>query len=256
MTFPVNLHLWGLEISAHQIFEILAYTIGFRYYLWLRKQSTDPISEMNRLWIFIGACMGAFFMAHLVGILEKPEFLQRLDLLYFMGNKTIVGGIVGGLIGVEITKKIIGESHSSGDLIAYPLMLGMAIGRIGCFLAGLEDGTYGIATNMPWGIDFGDNIRRHPTQLYDVIFLLSLWQILLGIEKKYVLQAGARFKLFMTAYLAYRFGVEFIKPIHFFSFGLGTIQIVCILTLIYYYKVWLFPRSLLANSQIKNSVSF
>ena len=72
-----------------------------------------------------------------------------------MGNKTIVGGFVGGLIGVELVKKRIGITTSSGDLMVYPLILAMIIGRTGCFLGGLEDGTFGIATTLPWGIDFG-----------------------------------------------------------------------------------------------------
>lgn len=48
-----------------------------------------------------------------------------MGLIYFMGNKTIVGGFLGGLIGVEITKKKIGVTTSSGDLMVYPLIVAM-----------------------------------------------------------------------------------------------------------------------------------
>jgi phosphatidylglycerol---prolipoprotein diacylglyceryl transferase len=67
---------------------------------------------------------------------------------------------------VEVTKKIIKVPTSTGDAFAYPLIVGTAIGRIGCFFTGLSDRTYGTATSLPWGIDFGDRIPRHPTQLY------------------------------------------------------------------------------------------
>ena len=55
---------------------------------------------------------------------------------------TIVGALLGGLLVVEITKKIIHEKSSSGDLFTYPLILAMMIGRIGCFTSGLTEETY------------------------------------------------------------------------------------------------------------------
>jgi phosphatidylglycerol:prolipoprotein diacylglycerol transferase len=145
-------------------------SLGYRYYAYLRKNTHDQISANNRLIIFIGAAFGAFLGSHVVGVLENPTLLSHFNLIYFMGNKTIVGGMLGGLIGVELTKKRIGVTVSSGDLMVYPLILAMIIGRTGCFLAGLEDGTYGIASNLPWAINFGDGIRRHPTNLYEIVF--------------------------------------------------------------------------------------
>jgi len=38
------------------------------------------------------------------------------------------------------------------------LAIGVAIGRIGCYLAGLDDFTYGTPTALPWGHDFGDGV--------------------------------------------------------------------------------------------------
>ena len=161
-----------------------------------------------------------------------------------MGNKTIVGGMLGGLIGVEIVKKKIGVTTSSGDLMVYPLILAMIIGRTGCFLAGLEDGTYGIPSNLPWAINFGDGIRRHPTNLYEIVFWVILWLCLSIYEKQHQFSDGARFKLFMVSYLIFRLLVEFIKPDYFFSFGLSVIQLVCIAGLLYYYKVFVYSSKL------------
>jgi prolipoprotein diacylglyceryltransferase len=219
--------------------------VGYRYYAWLRKQVHDPISNENRLLIFIGAAAGAFIGSHVVGVLENPPLLVHFNWIYFMGNKTIVGGFAGGLIGVEITKKRIGVTASSGDLMVYPLILAMIIGRIGCFLAGLEDGTYGIASKLPWAVDFGDGIRRHPTNLYEILFWILLWMFLQLFEKKHTLADGARFKIFMIAYFVFRLLVEFIKPDYFFSFGLSIIQLVCIAGILYYYKVFLHPKTLI-----------
>jgi len=98
-----------------------------------------------------------------------------------MGGKTIVGALVFGLIAVELFKRYIGLHQSTGDLYTIPLALGIAIGRIGCFLTGLSDNTYGTPAKLPWAIDFGDGIPRHPTQLYEIILLLLLIPILYKI---------------------------------------------------------------------------
>jgi prolipoprotein diacylglyceryltransferase len=224
--------------------ETLAYFLGYRYYAYLRRHTNDKISTENRLIIFIGAAFGAFVGSHIVGVLENPVLLSRFDIIYFMGNKTIVGGMLGGLIGVELTKKKIGVTVSSGDMMVYPLILAMIIGRTGCFLAGLEDGTYGVASKLPWAINFGDGIRRHPTNLYEILFWIMLWIVLKTIEKRHHFTDGSKFKLFMVSYLLFRFLDEFIKPDYFFSFGLSVIQLVCIAGILYYYKVFLYPSKL------------
>lgn len=249
MHFPVNIPLGNSSIPVHFICETLSYFLGYQYYAWLRKHTADKISTEYRLIIFIGAAAGAFIGSHLVGIFENPPLLfSHFNIIYVMGNKTIVGGMLGGLIGVELTKKQLGVTASSGDLMVYPLILAMVIGRTGCFLAGLEDGTYGIASNLPWAIDFGDGIRRHPTNLYEIVFWLMLWVALKLIEQDHRCFAdGARFKVFMASYLVFRLLVEFIKPDYFFSFGLSVIQLVSIAGILYYYKVFLDPKKLFIN---------
>lgn len=241
MDFPLNIPLGNAKIPVHFICETLAYAIGYRYYVYLKRNTVDLISDQHRLLIFIGAAIGAFVGSHVIGILENPQLLATMNWIYFMGNTTIVGGLLGGLIGVELTKKYIGVKTSSGDLMVYPLILAMMIGRTGCFLAGLEDGTYGIASNLPWAIDFGDHIKRHPTNLYEITFWICLWLVLYRIEKKHELANGAKFKIFMVTYLIFRFCIEFIKPAYFFSFGLCVIQLAALAGLIYYYKVFFYP---------------
>jgi phosphatidylglycerol:prolipoprotein diacylglycerol transferase len=118
--------------------------------------------------------------------LEDPQLTwQSLhNPAYLTGGKTIVGALAGGLISVELIKRYIGLRTSTGDLYAIPLALGIAIGRIGCFLTGLSDNTYGTPTNLPWAVNFGDGIPRHPTQLYEIIFLLALIPILYRVLSK------------------------------------------------------------------------
>ena len=98
-------------------------------------------------------------------------------------RKTIVGGLLGGWAGVELAKRLMRIRHSTGDAFVFPLILGMAIGRVGCFLTGLSDNTCGLPTRLPWGIDFGDGLPRHPAQLYDIVFL-GLLAIALAIYER------------------------------------------------------------------------
>ncbi len=236
MTFPINLNIGPASLSFHLVFETLAFVIGFRYFLYLRRRADDPIDSQNRIWILIGAAFGAFLFSRLVGNLEDPValFSQSRPLWFYFANKTIVGALLGGLLGVEITKKIIGVERSSGDLFTYPLILAIMIGRVGCFTAGLTEATYGVPSMLPWAIDLGDGIPRHPLPLYEILFLALLWFSLVQLEKRFRLREGLRFEFFMIAYLGYRLLIGFLKPGFRFDFGLTTIQIVCLLGLMYY----------------------
>src|SRR5271155_1112904 len=102
----------------------------------------------------------------------------RNDPNFWFGGKTIVGGLLGGWMGIELAKKIMGVTISTGDVCVYPILLGMCIGRVGCFLTGLSDNTCGVRTTLPWGVDYGDGIPRHPAQIYEILFLLGLAAIL------------------------------------------------------------------------------
>ena len=234
MTFPVYFSLGSLQIHPHLLFESLAYAIAFR--LVILNSRKDTIKSTQRTSVIVGGMVGA-----LVGA-KSLVLLQHLDLLpqnwqqflwLFIQGKTVVGAILGGLIGVELTKKMIGLNRSTGDVFVYPLIVGTAIGRIGCFLTGLSDRTYGIATTLPWGVDFGDGIYRHPTQLYEIIFLVILMAFL-RIRSRYQRQEGDLFKFYMIAYLGFRLIVDFIKPDFHPFLGLTAIQIACILALVYY----------------------
>jgi prolipoprotein diacylglyceryltransferase len=222
----------------------MAYFIGFRYFLYLRRKMGDPIPSSNRVWILIAAIFGS----RLIGGLEDPPQIAIADnvLFYFYQNKTVLGGFLGSLLFVELVKKRIGERQASGDLFVYPVILALMIGRVGCFSMGVYEETYGVATSLPWGMPLGDGIIRHPVALYEIVFLLSLWIILLQLEKKYNLANGARYKLFMIAYLLFRFLLDFIKPHYPVIFSLSTIQLASLGGVFYYYRYILHPDKLLA----------
>jgi len=221
------------------IFEILAYLIGFRIYLHHRKKKGDAISDDKRLSIILGAIVGAWLGSRILAMLEHLDLIHgpRDFFLHIIASKTIVGGLLGGLIGVEIARKIIGEKQSSGDLFTYPLILAIAIGRIGCFLSGMNDATHGSPSNLPWAMNLGDGFNRHPTALYEIIFLLAVALTLHLLERRYIFERGFRFKMFMTLYLIWRLWIDSLKPSEPLTLTLSAIQLACVLGLCYYGKV-------------------
>lgn len=236
MKLPFEPVIFGYEINIHLVLEYLAFFLGYRYYVFLRKRTNDTIVSTNRLSIILGAAIGAFLGSRIMGFLENPVFhLDARSILDLFNAKTIMGGLFGGLLGVEIAKKIIGEKESSGDLFTFPIILGIFIGRIGCFLSGTNEFTYGKETTFFTGMNLGDNVMRHPIALYELLFLIILFFVLKKLKTKN-LKSGLLFQYFMIAYFTFRFFVEFLKPNYFLIFGISSIQILCLICLLYYNK--------------------
>ncbi len=220
--------------AAHFLFESLSYLIGFRIYLQLRKHSVDTVTTEQRWLLIAAAIAGAAIGGKVLNWFVDPQLLFRnwSDPYFLMSGKTVVGGLIGGLFAVEWAKRMMGVKRRTGDLFAIPLCAGIAIGRIGCFLAGLQDDTYGARTSLPWGVDFGDGVARHAVQVYEIFWLclVALWLWSLSGRPH---REGDMFKSFMVAYLGFRLIVEFIKPGAPIA-GLTAIQWACAAMLVYY----------------------
>lgn len=233
MQFPVYLEFGPWQIHPHPVFESLGYAVALRLLLWQTRADTIAFSQRSS--VIVGGMVGALLGAKGLVLLQHVDLLwahwQQWLLLVLQG-KTVVGALLGGLIGVEVTKRWMGLTRSTGDAFVYPLLVGTAIGRIGCFLTGLSDRTYGIATTLPWGVNFGDGISRHPTQLYEIVFLLSLAGII-WLRSRYPYRSGDLFQFYFAAYLGFRLLLDFLKPDFHPLWGLSAIQFACLLGLLY-----------------------
>jgi phosphatidylglycerol---prolipoprotein diacylglyceryl transferase len=235
MNFPVYLRSGSLSVHPHLVFEVLAYGVGFRVYVGLRKRAGDALDDVNRWWVIAAAAMGAVVGSRALYWFEDPRLTLAhwSDPAFLMGGKTIVGAMVGGLLAVELAKKWLGITRRTGDLFAVPICVGMAIGRIGCFLTGLDDHTSGIATTLPWGVNFGDGVSRHPMQLYEVVFALAVGAFLWWrMRRPY--REGDIFKMFMVAYFGFRLLCDFLKPDVRVFLAMTSIQWACVAMLCYY----------------------
>lgn len=234
LPIPFEPQIAGWTLNVHLILEYGAFLVAYRYYVYLRKRSVDPIPPSNRLSIILGAAVGALIGSRVMAFLENPVPYTTVTFLYLYNLKTIMGGLFGGLLGVEFTKHIIREKHSSGDLFTLPIIVGIFIGRIGCFLAGINEFTYGVETSFIAGMDLGDGLKRHPLALYELVFLAILFIVLRAFWRRDKNTPGLLFQYFMLCYFGFRFFLEFLKPNTFLVLGLSSIQWLCIVCFVYY----------------------
>ncbi|MGQ3053220.1 MAG: prolipoprotein diacylglyceryl transferase [Roseateles sp.] len=220
---------------AHTAFAYAGMGLGAA--LWratLRRQQRSGALAPGNFGVLVGLLIGAALGNKLVFLIDRPDVALAIwqnGTLTFRGQ-SVVGGLLGGLIGVELAKKLTSQTRSTGDAMVLPIAVGLAIGRVGCFLAGLHDDTYGVPTSLPWGVDFGDGIPRHPTQLYEIAVVLALG---LALHRARLPTPGLAFKLFLASYLLWRFGVEFLKPVPVaYPLGLSGIQWTCLVAVAVY----------------------
>lgn len=227
MTFPVWISIGPLKFHPHFVFELLAYATGLVIYIVNRRSRGDIVDAATRWSLLSAAVVGAVIGGRVLSWFEEPSmFFEPFDLQRILGGQTIVGALIGAWIGVEIVKRYSGICARTGDLFAVPIAAGAAIGRIGCFLSGLPDGTYGLATTLPWGIDLGDGVRRHPTALYESMFMacLAIW-----LQRRPRRAAdGTAFRQLMLAYFLFRLAVDGLKPGVPIALGLTAIQWACV----------------------------
>jgi prolipoprotein diacylglyceryltransferase len=225
----------GSHPVLHPVLETLGYTTGYAVFRRARTRGGDVIADQQRWVVMAAAAVGALAGSRILGLAEQWPSIGAAQqsghlwaLLVSPGGKTIVGGLLGGWATVELVKAITGIHRRTGDQFVVPLCVGIAVGRIGCLFAGLADDTFGKPTSLPWAIDLGDGIGRHPVQIYEILFLALLGFLLSRPSR---LPEGARFRIFMGGYLGWRLVEDFLKPqplVH----GMNVIQWACALGLL------------------------
>jgi phosphatidylglycerol---prolipoprotein diacylglyceryl transferase len=242
---PVLFHMGKYEISSYTFFVLLGITVATLIYLHEAKKA-NQVNEFSFL-IAIGAFFGSSVGAKVLEILINLDdtHLKSGLILFLFSGRTVIGGLIGGTLGVWLTKRIIGLKEKRGNLFAPAIAIGMAIGRIGCFFNGC---CYGLPSGLPWAVDFGDGITRHPTQLYELVFMASMFFVLKFGFNKNTVPPGYLFKILMVSYFIFRFLVEFIRVEKIAFIGLTYFQIISIFVLIY---LFLSDKRLILNQAIE-----
>jgi phosphatidylglycerol:prolipoprotein diacylglycerol transferase len=192
---------------------------------YLKSVALNPVHDPGYfIALGLGAIAGAFAFGSANMILAH---------MWQFGH-SIAGAIAGGIVSVEIYKLAKGIRISTGGQFVAPLAIGIAVGRLGCFFAGLPDYTYGTPTQLPWGVDFGDGIPRHPVQLYESLSMLGFLALYLDrISRGSPLFVRQGFYLFVGWYAIQRFFWEFLKPYPSLLGPFNTFHFVCLALLLY-----------------------
>jgi prolipoprotein diacylglyceryltransferase len=230
-THTIPKEAWGVYPYLHVgPFVVPSYslcvTAGVLIGIWLyfdeirRSNSASQHTPLILIVSFVGGILGAKlpYLAWNVSLylhgVRDPEIL--------FSGRTILGGLIGGTLAVRLVKWRLNLYARKGDYLVPGIAAGLVFGRIGCFLRGCCCGT---ETLLPWGINFGDGIRRHPTELYEAAFCLA-WFIYARLQTK--TDTGRMFDRFMLSYFAARFLLEFIRTESVAFAGLTLFQLVCL----------------------------
>jgi phosphatidylglycerol---prolipoprotein diacylglyceryl transferase len=224
---PVLFEIGSLKISSYAFFVLLGLVVGLIVYYILAKK--DKKLNENSFYILItGIVCGTLGAKIPIWIINFSLIVTNFpDINYLLSGRTITGGLIGGTLGVMYIKKKLKIKEKKGNLFAPGIAIGITIGRIGCFLAGC---CYGIQTSLPFGVNFGDGILRHPTQIYEAIFMFFMFFFLL--YKKKSAKPGQLFFILMNSYFTFRFFEEFIREGNSYL-GFTVFQFICIGGLIF-----------------------
>ena len=232
-----SLRVGPVQVTTYAAAIAVAFLAGLLLFRWnAHRMGVAPRQPLPVLLAALGGgILGAKIPAWLAQI---PAWLHgQFNWGVFFSGRTIVGGMVGGFLAVWIVKRQLGIHTRYGNLLAPSLALGMAIGRVGCLLTGC---CYGMATPLPWGVNFGDGVARHPTQAYESIFLFAAFALLQGCVRRAA--PGRLLGAFFAAYFVARFLEEFIRPGTGLA-GLTAFQWICLVGLaLLGVKEWLLRR--------------
>ena len=196
---------------AHLPFDLLAWGLGtastVAVYRWRLKGQVQPVAARVDggyfLFLALGAIPGAWLAGSFNSLREHAPALSH----------SVAGALVGAIVGVEVYKALRGVKGSTGGVFVGSFSLGVAVGRLGCFFAGLPDDTFGAPTGLRWAVDLGDGVGRHPVQLYEsasMALFLAVYLMGLARRRDWAMRRG--FYVMCGWYGLQRFCWEFLKP--------------------------------------------
>ena len=205
-----------LVLPVHSVFValgVLAATVVFI----VEARRRGAVNDQS-LVAATGALVGGAIGMRLSGWAEhiNPRLNPTLMQAWEYGSRSILGGLLGAYLGVHVAKRIGGYRGKTGDLFAPAVALGMAIGRIGCYLTEAP----GRPTGLPWGVHAPSTTLHcpgcltgqamHPSFIYQIAFQLTAFAALLWLRNR-IAQPGELFIVYVASYAVFRFFVEFTR---------------------------------------------
>ncbi len=219
-------NIFWIHIPTYSFF-VLLWLIVWIYVFWLLWKKDYSKNENSFYVIFFWILWGTLWAKIPIWIAYFNEIKQAWNIESILSWRTITWGLIWWFIAIWITKKVLKEKTRFGNAIAPWATIWIAIWIIGCFLHWC---CYWKPTSLPWWVDFWDHISRHPTQIYEIIYLIILSILLLSFQKK-KLKPWILFDYFLIFYFGFRFFIEFIRvePKVFYSFSLYQVASVFVI---------------------------
>jgi phosphatidylglycerol:prolipoprotein diacylglycerol transferase len=177
---------------------------------WQKEGSGLEPAQRSRLALvaLVGAILGAYGLqlpADLFGWNAPPPAGVAGDGMP-LGGRTVLGGLLGGWLAVEVQKRRAHIRRPTGDEFALPLALALACGRLGCLAAGCCAGVP--CEPGPWAWVDAAGVSRVPVQAIEAAFHFGA-AVLLACGSRRGWQPGRRLLLYFAAYAVVRFALEF-----------------------------------------------
>jgi phosphatidylglycerol---prolipoprotein diacylglyceryl transferase len=235
---PILLTLGSTEVRWYGLMVALAIltVVGWAYFAAKKAGIPSDVIYTSALW----AIPFGLIISHLVGVVDRLDYYTDNpgDIFNFSGL-TIYGAILGATLGVWIATRIKHQPFGQlADLAAPGIILGQAVGRIGCAINGC---CYGTPTDLPWGFiytnqnSFGFNayepdVASHPTVVYELLFDLAVFIMLLAVRHR-LKASGSLFLLYLVTYSAGRFLFSYLRENTTYG-GLREAQIIALAVLV------------------------
>jgi prolipoprotein diacylglyceryltransferase len=154
----------------HTLFDVAAaisaFVVAYLVHRWRLSESGQVIVQAGVGYaaaLITGAAIGGYGLGTLNMQLSGQPGVGR----------SVIGALAGAIVGVELWKGIEGLKRSTGLIFVPSFATSIVVGRVGCFFSGMSDFTYGTATSLAWGHDFGDGVLRHPVQIYEALSMAA-----------------------------------------------------------------------------------
>lgn len=160
--------------------------------------------------VYVAALAGAFLGAKLV-YLGAEGWLHWHDAnrwVILATGKSITGALIGGYLGVEITKRLLNYSGTTGDWFAIIVPVGIMLGRIGCMFQGC---CLGKVCDANWfTINDANGVPRWPASQVEFIFNALMLGVILLLRWGQI-APGQLFHIYLMTYGTFRFFHEFLR---------------------------------------------
>jgi phosphatidylglycerol---prolipoprotein diacylglyceryl transferase len=236
---PVAFTIGSIEVGWYGIFVALAVMSLVVWALMSVKRGSGLTYNTVVNGAIVGIPSGIIFARVLHVIDLWDYYMQNPGQIIGGSGLTIWGAVLGAALGIWIYSRFTRISFGHlADVIAPGIILAQAIGRIGCTILGDD---YGYATSLPWGFVYTHPASpanqavgltaTHPVVVYEIIFNLIVFGILLMLRKK-LKPDGSLFLVYLSLYSVWRIGSDFLREGTDFLFGLHQAQIIGIIVLV------------------------